>query len=334
MNTLHEKSICCGGRIIRFGERRRQCVGCKKTWRVWQRKRGRKCHRKNPNLLQAYFEGEFASIRKEAVRRRVHESMLRRRLHANAKHLVAREMSWHIPRVSSPVILAADGIIKRIQKRWWTVYLLALKFPATDKAVLLQPVMKPGRETYYGWQDTLNALPENIYKHIRILLCDGHKGLVHYGHLCGWKVQRCHAHLIFAITGRRSRSPWSRHRTEGERLYKLAKIILVTRNQQKLLSALNEIEAMGWTTSSHQLRHVINGFVATVDDYRTYLTFPALHVPTTNNALESFIGQFQELCHKARGFSSIKALKLWVTAFAKYKQRITCNGFYQPNKRR
>lgn len=333
MNTLHEKSICCRGKIIRFGERRRQCVGCKKTWRAWQHKRGRKRYRQNPSVLRAYFEGEFVSIRKEAARRKIHESMLRRRLHASAKNLI-NKMPWYIPRVSYPVILAADAIIKRIRKRWWTVYLISVKYPKAGKAVLLQPVIKPGRETYYGWQDTLNALPENIYKHTKILLCDGHKGLVHYAHLCGWEVQRCHAHLIFAITGRRSRSPWSRHRLEGERLYKLAKIILVTRSKQKLLSVLNELEEMGWATSSPQLRHVISGFVTSVGEYRTYLKTATLNVPTTNNALESFISQVQEMCHRARGFSSMSALKFWVTAFAKHKQRITCNGFYQPNKRR
>ena len=181
----------------------------------------------------------------------------------------------------------------------------------------------------------LDAITEKIRKNVAVLVCDSHRGLVYYARWSGWKVQRCQAHLIFALAGRRSRSQWSRHQKEGERIYQLVKIIFATRKRKVLNDALTEIEALGWETNSRILKKVIGGFVNSFEEYRTSLNTPQLNIPTTNNAMESFFSQFQELCHRARGFSSAQSLTFWATTFAKYKKQITCNGpRYQPIKRR
>lgn len=334
MNTQHEKSPCCKGRIIHFGKRRRQCACCRKTWRVWQRKRGRKKQRIHKNILAQYFNGNFVSIRKEALRRKIHESKLRRRLKHSAQQFAANDAWAKLPTKNNQYVLLADAIVRYINHQWWTIYLTAIKSPCRNDAVLLPPMTQQGRESYHGWIRALNAIPPCARKNIAVLVCDGHRGLVFYAKWNGWLVQRCHAHLLLAISGRRSHSPWGRHREEGKRLHQLAITILTTNYEKTLKQAITEIEAMGWDSSSRILQRVINGFMNAINDFRTYLAHPELHIPSTNNAMESFISQFQELCHRARGFSSADALSQWVTAFVKYKKRITCKGARQPKKRR
>lgn len=328
MAKIHEKSPCCKGKIFRFGKRRRQCVNCRKTWSVWKRKRGRHRHRTQPSLLDKYFSGAFASIQKEADRRGIHESVLRRRIRFLAKKLCSKG-AWSPPTTGSTILLV-DAIIKRINGCWWTVYLTAVKSVTESFATLLPPIVSRTRESHKGWQDTLNGIPDEIYKNITVIVCDGHRGIVGYARGTGKLIQRCQAHLLFALQGRRSRSQWSRHRKEGERIYRLAKDVMVTTDKVTLKNFIDELETLGWQTHSIQLKKIISGFLESVNDYRTCLEY--LNVPGTNNAMESFIGLFQELCHKARGFSSPEALKFWIIAFVKHKDRITCNGFNQQNK--
>ena len=330
MTTLHEKSPCCRGKIARFGGRRRQCLICHGTWRVWKRRRGRTKKRKNYQLLHSYLDGQFVSMTKEAKRRGAHESSLRRTLKNTASQMIETVL-WQKPARSRTCILLADAVIKYIRGKWYTVYLTSIKDCKKNKALLLPPVLRQEKETVLGWRAVLNSIPDNTWKNVKILVCDGHRGLVNYAHHEKVEVQRCQAHLIMAIAGRRSRSPFGRHRNEGDRMYNLAKTIFRTTDPQELKYALDTIEAMGWETKAKELKTVISGFVKSYHEYRTYIKYPKLRIPTTNNAMESFIGQFQEICHRARGFSSPDALFLWITAFAKHKKEITCNGFYQPN---
>jgi transposase-like protein len=325
MTTQHEKSPCCRGKIIRFGERRRQCTLCRKTWRVWQRSRGRKKKRKNIKLVFQYLDCDFVSLRKEAKQRKVNESSLRRSLKKSTQHFVATT-EWKKICKKGPYVLMADAVIKYIKRKWYTVYVVAIKQPNQAVATIFPPQVLQGKESYHGWRKVLDDIPEETRKKVAVLTCDSHKGLVYYARWSGWKVQRCQAHLIFALAGRRSRSHWSRHQKEGEQIYQLTKIIFTTKKLKVLNSALTKIEALGWETNSRTLRSIINGFVRSYEEYRTSLENPCLNIPTTNNAMESFFSQFQELCHRARGFSSVESLTLWATAFAKHKKQITCNG--------
>jgi hypothetical protein len=276
-------------------------------------------------LVTRYLEGDFVSLKREARRRTLNASTFRKRLKQSAHTFVAvTEFGTLSP--GGQYIFMADAIIKRIKHQWYTVYVVAIKSPQQSVATLFPPVILNGRETYQGWQTVFDTIPAEIRKRAAVLVCDSHRGLVYYARWSGWKVQRCQAHLIFALAGRRSRSHWSRHQKEGERIYQLVKIIFSTRKQKALNGALIEIEALGWETNSGMLKHVISGFVRSFDDYRTSLKNPHLNIPTTNNAMESFFSQFQELCHRSHGFSSVQSLAFWATAFAKHKKFITCNG--------
>lgn len=330
MNTQHEKSPCCGAKINHFGSRRRQCSFCKKTWRVWRKKRGRNKKRLLLGALIKYFDGDFVSIAKEARRRHIHESSLRRRLKCAAIHLVEHG-EWLRPEPSAVYILLADAIIKRIRGAWYSAYIMALKDIRKNDALLLPPVILPNRESHGGWTEVLNGIPDQIWKNIAAIVSDGHRGIIDYAHYNNVKVQRCQAHLLMAIAGRRSYSKWSRHRDEGEKLYRFTQIMFGTRDEEEFRKAMIALEEMGWLTKSVQLKKVISGFLTSAHEYRTCLKYPELNIPSTNNAVESLISRFQELSHRAHGFASIEAFKIWIIAFVKFKRKITCNGFHQPN---
>lgn len=157
-------------------------------------------------------------------------------------------------------------------------------------------------------------------------MADGHKGLVNKAKSRNWLLQRCHFHLIAAIQGRRSRWHDSRHRKEGEYLYRLVSGILTTQDQTTLARLVNEVELIGWQTKSNQLRKVLSGFVNHVDDYRTYLKYPEFNLPRTSNTAEAFFSLAERLCQRARGFSSIASLDRWMAALVRHRRVITCNG--------
>src|SRR5512145_827961 len=55
MHSWHAKSPCCRAKIYHFGSRRRQCSHCKRTWRIRNKRRGRKPRRTHPRSLKTVF---------------------------------------------------------------------------------------------------------------------------------------------------------------------------------------------------------------------------------------------------------------------------------------
>lgn len=55
MHSWHAKSPCCRAKIHHFGSRRHQCSYCKRTWRIRNKRRGRKPRRAHPQSLKAVF---------------------------------------------------------------------------------------------------------------------------------------------------------------------------------------------------------------------------------------------------------------------------------------
>lgn len=248
---------------------------------------------------------------------------LQRRLSRSLASFIVRT-PWPVP-PEGELICIADAMLQMINRSWYTVFFVLLRGIDAYEAAIAPPVVLAGKETIGGWAETLNALPHVLQSRIRALVCDGHPGLVYYGRSSGWKIQRCHFHLIASIQGRRSRWGQSRHREEGERLYRLVTKFLHAPRDVDLLPLLTEIETMGWETHSRQLRKIIKGFVTFAEDYRTYRAYPGLHLPTTNNAAESLIGMVQALCYRTRGFRTPESFQRWIEALVKERKTIRCN---------
>lgn len=330
MNTKHAKSPCCRGLIRRYGRRRRQCLSCQRTWRIRTKKRGRKSKRTNPNPALRYLRGETPSLAAMARRQGISVAGLERRLSKSRDHFL-EHTPWSNPHGRGAFILVADAFVSCIGKRWYTTHLMLVRSCASSKAVIVPPVIRQGGETQPGWRAALSTLPPETHNRIVALICDGHRGLVNYAKWEGWIIQRCHFHLLAAVQGRRSRWSRSRHQEEGQQLYELVKTIITTPEGTDLLPLLTRLEDLGWETRSPQLKKVVSGFVNCVEDYRSYLRHPQLHLPRTTGAIESLIGTLKELRHRARGFSTIQSFTAWMQAALKLKSKVTCNGSDQPN---
>ena len=326
MKTLHAKSPCCRGRIIRYGRRRRQCVTCKKTWRIREKRRGRKSKRVPPNFFLKYLNQEIPSLYVLArTKKTKSEDRLKRELRCGLKKFL-RHTPWPILPTGKPLIAVADAMIQTINKKMYTFYFILLRTIEDNKAIIAKPYVKQGPESWLGWQEAFNQLPGPVLGSILALVSDGHTGLISAAKRNNWIIQRCHFHLIAKIQGRRSRWTRSRHREIGQRLYFLAREVLTNSDEKVIQKYLKELTIIEDYTSSRLLKTYLSGFIRYYKEYRTYLYHPELNLPTTSNSVESIIGSIRKLCHRAHGFRTIESLILWTHALLKNKKFATCNG--------
>ena len=321
MNKIHEKSPCCGAVIHHFGQRRRQCSNCQKTWRVWQRKRGRTKRRIHTEILLRYFQRYLPQT---SIDRHTRAARLRKIL-----RVFNEKTSWH-PIPNGPLIAIVDGLIEYFNGKKYTLYLILLRSVAGNQAVILPPYLKIGTESGFGWNEALIQLPKEVHERIIALVCDGHTGLIEVAKSFGWIVQRCHFHLLARIEHCMSFGPRGKNIKLAIRLRKLAQCVLY-RNHHEALDALNQLAVIKPTIVSPAFRTVISGLLKHYRDYRRYLEFSRYCLPTTSNSAEHLIGLIRDLQYRARGFRTPKSFMAWATGFCKYKKTITCRPKNQPN---
>lgn len=331
MKNQHAKSACVDGSVIRFGKRRRQCTKCGSTWRVRQKRRGRKRRRPNDQLIKDFLDHRIATLSALSAKRHVAQSTIQERVHTMLIQFL-RHTPWPVLPLQSPLILIADARVKYIAGHGWlTTHFLFLRPVEHVEAVILPPFWRRGTEVVAGWREAMDTLSPEITQRIVALVCDGHNGLVSEARWRGWILQRCHFHLLKRIQSRRSRFRIARHKEEATTIFSYVHRVLESPLGTDLMPSLNILEEIGWTSSSPEIRNVLSGFVTNFEDYRAYLKYPHLRLPTTSNTAESFNQCVHELVYRARGFRSIASLKHWIEALIKHKKKIKCNGAYQPN---
>lgn len=330
MATLHENSPCCRGTVWRFGFRRRQCAGCRRTWRVWQRSRGRRRRRLSTDLIPRYLDRRSSTLCVRAAQLGLQPQAMSARIQ-RALGVFLERTPWP-PLPDGTLIAIADAFMQRVGRSVCTCYLILLRRTTDITAVITPPTILPGRESWLGWQQAFASLPESVKLRIVAMVCDGHRGLTSLAQRHGWLLQRCHFHLLASVQGRRSRWVRSRHRAMGGRLYRLVRHVLATRDESTILPTLTALEVIAWDTHSPVLRKVLSGFITHFRDYRTYLEHPELHLPRTSNAVEAVVAMVRDLQHRARGFRGNAAFSRWLTALYKHHRTIICNGSEnQPN---
>lgn len=332
MKYLHENSPCCHGRVIKFGKRRRQCVICRKTYRKWKKKRGRKKNRVSETLFLKYLKNEISTLYSLSKSKNKNLDKLQRETRSGLRKFVEKNPWPQIP-IDIPFIAVADAMMANISKKIYTFYFVLLR-PVNDKeAIITEPLVREGTESKQGWSETFTRLEKynknsNIpLKHVILaLVYDGNMGLMGIAKENNWIIQRCHFHILAKIQGRRSRWLRSRHRELGELLFQLARNVLTNPNEKSVLKSLEEIKKIKEKTNSIQLKKILSGFIKYYKDYRNYLLFPELNMPTTSNSAESLIGGLRKLYNRAHGFRTIGSMTLWTHALLKYRKKIACNG--------
>ena len=301
-----------------FGERRRQCSSCKKTWRVWQKKRGRKNKRLSINQLFKYLDGKLNVSNTN---------------NSNLRSLVRKftsETSW-ISMPDGDLIVIADALIQYFGKQKYTIYFILFRSVCDHKAYIFTPFMRKGCETVVGWHEAFAQIPNDVIERIKALVCDGHGGLIYLAKNRDWKLQRCHFHLLARIGHYASFGRLNRTKNIGKRVKNLANIVLYKNNSVAVSLALAALKELMMKITSRGLKAVISGFLRHYEDFRTYLKFPKYNLPATSNSAEHLVGLVRGLQYRARGFRTPSSLFMWITAICKYKKHVTCRGKIQPN---
>lgn len=333
MKTLHVKSACCQSLVQRFGNRRRRCVACHRTWRIRAKKRGRKRTRPNLLLVESYFAKFIPSLRAYARRQRSSKDRVQVALRRSLEFYVRKHhMQWTglIP-ASGELILIADAIWYRIRGVKYTIYIMLVRSVDSSLATISPPVLVCDHESLIGWETAAVSLPISIRSRIIGLVCDGGLGLVALAHHYRWLLQRCHFHLMASVQNYLSTGPRGSRPVYAQKLCALVQELLITEDMRRLQSILRELRIAQAITRSRGIHRVLGGLLRDYKDYRTYLKYPHLHLPTTSNAAESCIQSLRDLMYRCRGFRTAEALMLWLTAFICYKKTIRCRGKNQPN---
>lgn len=329
MRTHPLKSPCCQSKSIGYGKKRRQCSHCKKVWTLRPRKRGPKRKRDSPKLLEQLFQDGYTLP--QALHLRPHRS------YASLRYQMRRSLSKYVDKPRRdlfsnhpPLILLLDGKWFRFQKQTWVLYLMALRPVEATQAVLMDPVLLPGREYACQWRQALTTLPDSLQVQVCALVSDGFRGAKGLAEEHGWVYQRCQFHLLREFLRRLGMKQKPSSRKVREHIRQTLQEALVPQNQHTLSSALQSLQR--WSISprlSSRAKRVLREFFRDLTSFHTYRDYPHYRLPTTNNTLESYTSL---LSKRLRGIRSPNALLRWATAFIRMNPTITCNGKnYQQN---
>ena len=324
MTSYYSKSRCCNAVIIRYGGKRRQCTGCKKTWTIRPKRQGRKVIQSPPHLIVSYFNRAVSNVR--ALAKQCHwgrdraQRMLARSLR---KYVVYHNQDWmrFIPK-HDRLIAVADGIWHRIGKGKITVYMILLRSVKSDRAIICPPVFLPGWEDRNGWEHAFASLPDAIRSRICSLVCDGHIALVALGRRKRWHIQRCHFHQIANL----NMYLGSRNSVTAKTILALVRQLIITANPAVSREILAKLRYIRGTSKSRGVRRVLGGLETHYRDFQTYARHPHLSLPSTTNSAESCISGVRDLMRRCRGFRSWNAVCAWLTGYTIWKRSIQCNG--------
>lgn len=327
MATQHTKSPCCRGNINRFGKRRRQCSICKHTWRIRQKRRGRKRKRTAIPLLNRILL-ERHTIVQERRNVRLSRSGIAVRYVKAMRSLVSQGHSLRFSR--GPYALLGDGLYFKFKRKEWVMYLMAIKSIRNKQAYFLDPVLLEGRECYERWVQAIATIPQAVKKSIRAFVSDGFRGSQLLSKQSHWLHQRCHFHLLAnLVRGKGKRRYRIRSSRLRDKLLEETRTSLSSQGARTLAHARKTIQKLiSRSTCPPYVRKQALEFLERERDFRTYLKYPELRLPTTTNAIES-TGQ---MIRKAtRTANTPQSLILRATAFLRLKKFVICNGNHQPN---
>ena len=327
MKILQEKSKCCGARIIRFGGKRRQCVVCKTTWRVWPSKPGRKALRQPRGHLRKIFCGGF-SVKQIASRSGLSAGAVYKRFHNNLLGLVEQR---RIIRIRGPkLILIIDALWQYFNGQLWTLYCLAIKPTGGSKVVILDPVLRLGKENSATWKDIIYNLPPGVKNRIVAIVSDGIRGIETVAQANNWIIQRCHFHLLSWLQKMRGKRISTPGRMVREEIYSTVKSALAETSEHQLGIFFKRLAILAeHPLCPKKMKMATREFLRRAREFRSYLEYPELNLPTTVNVMESVNSIIRK---KVKTINSPHAWCNWSTATIRFKSKFNCKGTnYQPN---
>lgn len=319
MKKIHEKSPCCRAVIYKFGGKRKQCSLCKRTWTVWAKKRGRKPSRPNRDLLTKVLVEKRGLFTPGLSKKRITEAALSARF--------KKSMNSYLRNVGDTVIsdgyliLVNDALWFQFDGKRWTLYLAVARPVNENKAVILEPILLPGRENFKDWKKFFDDLPKNIQSRIKAVVSDGFRGVDQIAKQHNWILQRCHFHLIAQLQV--NRGYWKKFPDSPirEEIYQTVVKLLVARDSKQILEE-HLMLLIEKPNCPRRLKMIASEFLRRLHQFRSYLSYPELKLPTTTNSIESLNKIIRSRCKHLR---TPESLILRVKVLLKIRKTMTCN---------
>lgn len=289
-------SKCCGVKICRFGQRRRQCVQCRKTWRVRVRKRGRPAGKIRMALLKRIF-CQQQSLLSVSQRYRLTPQGLTFRFRKILQRFVQKKYTQRLP--CGRLILLIDGLWFSFNDEHWILYLGALKPLKGHHAIFLDPLLVRGTESLKGWTQFLETILPGVKRRICALVCDNFRGSKRLAHRNHWILQLCHFHLIRQFQSRRGHwKPGIGHQGVRESIYQLVRQVLELPDGVRLHRALSHLRMIQHQAPTARLIMLVHELLRSIDHYRSFQIYPELNLPTTTNTIESMNRLIRDLMRR------------------------------------
>lgn len=313
------KNKCCGVKTIRFGGNRRQCIACKKTWRIRPAKRGPKSRRRRCDYLNKVFNHGF-KVKQLSLSSKLSADAIYK-IFANDLNAVVEQK--RIIRIKgSKLILVIDAEWHYFKKKLWTLYFLAIKSTGSQTAVILDPILMYGKENVGAWNELFNQLPRSVKKRVIALVSDGIRGIETVAENNGWIIQRCHFHLLSALQKRRGKRASTYGRLIREEVYNSVKLALVETSARKLNILCRRLAFLSNEEGCPKaIRMIVRDFLRRFYEYRTYLDYPELNLPTTTNVMESVNSYVRRI---TKTIKTPNAWYKWAIACTRMKSKFTC----------
>lgn len=326
MMNKHVKSPCCNAPVRRFGKRRRQCIKCKGTWRIRQKKRGRKQQRPQQHVLATVLDGA-TTLARRAHANHVSPDALEKQCGRAVEKFLKTSSGYSFP--PGKLILIVDGLWTYFHKEGrFTLYLMSVRSTDGTIAHFLDPVLLSGRENLDDWRKAIASIPDDVRQRICAMVSDGLRGLKKIAEENQWVFQRCHFHLL-AWFQKRHGQYFQRGKTKWMRDAILAYVqtMLETTDRKKLHEFRKELEIIiRHPDCPHYLAMRVREFLRTIDDFRTYLQYPRFSLPTTSNTVETMIRLLRGLLSRIRGAATSQSFLKWTTSYVRHRRTIVCNG--------
>jgi hypothetical protein len=319
MKILHMKSECCGAKIIRFGARRRQCSVCKRTWSVRSAKRGPKPRRKQCGYLNKVFNHGF-KVKQLSLNSKLSTDVIYKIFANNLDSIVEQKRIVRIK--GSKLILVIDAEWHYFKKKLWTLYFLAIKSTNSQTVIILDPILMPGKENARNWNEVFNQIPKSIKKRIIALISDGIRGIETIAENNEWIIQRCHFHLLSALQKRRGKRASTPGRLIREDIYNSVKLALFETSTRRLNNLCRRLAFLSKEDGCPKaMRMIVRDFLRRFSEYRAYLDYPELNLPTTSNVMESVNSFVRE---KTKTLNTPESWHKWAIACSRMKSKFTC----------
>lgn len=326
MITLHSKSPCCQGKIYQHGQRRRQCSICKKTWRIRQKKRGKKFVRTTDLLVLKYLSNGGFNLEDHAFRYDLTITQLRCRIRKSLDVFLKRNHWQKIPE-RGKLILIVDAIEEKICCRTYTTYVILVRPINKNQAIILKPLICYSHENGDDWRRTFLTLSEDIRDRVVALVGDGKPCFKGISRRYGWLLQRCHFHLLAELYKRISYKRRSKHFETINEMIKIVRKIVAEKDDRKveiLVKVLKQFQK-DYRLPERIRKTFISGFSKNFHYYRTYLKYPKFNLPSTTNSCENVNSFIRKLLGKAHGFKTYQSYSKWINALLLFRKTVTCN---------